>query len=88
MKRALLREKLGQRKKAVEDLREVLNLALKGALDLSTQVSTFIGYTIAAYNRLAAVLNGSLHFEYTGRGIYFSNFISFNMKYKGIVMIC
>jgi hypothetical protein len=27
MKRALLREKLGQRKQALEDLREVLNLA-------------------------------------------------------------
>ena len=61
--------------------------SLKGALDLSTQVATFIGYTIAAYNRLAAVLNGSLHFEYTGRGIYFSNFISFNNLFNRFIPV-
>ncbi len=51
---------------------------LKGASDPETQISTFLGYTIASYNRLAALLHGQLHFEYSGRGIYFSSFLSFN----------
>jgi hypothetical protein len=51
---------------------------IKGALDTETQINTFVGYTIASYNRLAALLSGALHFEYSGRGIYFSNFLSYN----------
>lgn len=51
---------------------------LKGASDPDTQISTFIGYSVAPYNRFAALLHGQLHFEYSGRGIYFSSFLSFN----------
>ena len=38
----------------------------------------FVGYTFSSYNRLAAVLQGRLRFDYAGRGIFFSNFLSFN----------
>lgn len=51
---------------------------LRGASDPATEISTFAGYIIAPYNRLSALLNGALHFEYSGRGIYFSSFLSFN----------
>jgi hypothetical protein len=51
---------------------------LKGDSDPHGQISTFVGYTIASYNRFAALLNGRLHFEYSERGIYFSSFLSFN----------
>jgi hypothetical protein len=61
--------------------------SLKGALDLGTQLTDFIGYTVAAYNRLAALLHGTLHFEYSGRGIYFSSFLSFNNLFNRIVPI-
>jgi hypothetical protein len=58
---------------------------LKGASDPDTQISTFIGYSVAPYNRLAALLHGQLHFEYSGRGIYFSSFLSFNRLINEVI---
>jgi hypothetical protein len=58
---------------------------LKGALDPETQIEGFIGYTISSYNRLAALLHGVLRFEYSGRGINFSNFLSFNNFFNRFV---
>lgn len=51
---------------------------LRGGLGGGSQIDGFVGYTIASYNRLAALLQGRIHYEYAGRGIYFSNFLSFN----------
>jgi hypothetical protein len=51
---------------------------LRGGLGDGSLLQPFLGYTAASYNRLAAVLTGRLHFEYTARGIYFSNCLSFN----------
>lgn len=45
----------------------------------------FVGYTIASYNRLAALLQGKMHLEYTGRGIYFSNFIAYNHTFNRVI---
>jgi hypothetical protein len=44
-----------------------------------------VGYTVASYNRLAALLQGSLHYEYTGKGVYFSSFLSFNHAFNQII---
>jgi hypothetical protein len=49
------------------------------------QLGPFIGYTVASYNRLAALLLGRLHFEYAGRGIYFSNFLAFNHTINAVI---
>jgi hypothetical protein len=61
--------------------------SLRGALDFDTQIESFLGYTIASYNRLAALLHGTLHFEYSERGIYFSNFLSFNNSFNRIIRL-
>jgi hypothetical protein len=45
----------------------------------------FIGYTLAPYNRLAALLHGQLHLEYARRGLYFSNFLSFNHTFNRFI---
>jgi len=58
---------------------------LKGASDPEIQVSTLVEYTIASYNRLSALLHGQLHFEYSGRGIYFSSFLAFNNLFNQII---
>lgn len=49
------------------------------------QLQPFIGYTLASYNRLAALLLGKLHYEYTAKGIYFSNFLAFNRSINSIL---
>jgi hypothetical protein len=58
---------------------------LRGGRGGSHQIDAFVGYTIASYNRLSALLQGKLHFEYPGRGIYFSNFLSFNHTLNSIL---
>ena len=47
---------------------------LRGAGNWDAQFNTLFGYTIASYNRLAAVLNGSMHYPFGGQGIYLSSF--------------
>lgn len=54
-----------------------------GSIDDLTAV--LVGYTIAPYNRLAALLQGRMHLEYTGKGIYFSNFLTFNHTFNRII---
>ena len=46
---------------------------MRGASNWDTQFSSLIGYTIASYNRLAAILNGSLHYPFGGQGVYLSS---------------
>lgn len=42
---------------------------LRGTSNLDSLVNSFIGYTIASYNRMAAMLNGNLHFPFAGHGL-------------------
>lgn len=51
----------------------------------SNQVHDFVGYTIASYNRMAALLAGRLHYQFSGKGIYFSNFLLFNDSFNRII---
>ncbi len=63
-----------------------LVLLLRGGLGgAGKQFDMFLGYTVASYNRLAALLQGRLHYEYSGRGIYLSNFISFSKIFNHII---
>lgn len=60
---------------------------LRGAVDLETIVGNILGYTIAPYNRLAAILDGRLRYPFAGKGLYFSGFVSFNRTFNGLFHI-
>jgi len=47
-------------------------------------IGDILGYTIAAYNRLAAVLDGRLRYPFSGRGLYISGFVAFNNTFNRI----
>lgn len=51
---------------------------LRGLYDPSALIDNILGYTIASYNRMAAILDGRLRYPFAGRGIYLSTFVSFN----------
>jgi hypothetical protein len=44
----------------------------RGTNDLSVVFGDFMGYTLASYNRMTALLHGTMHYPYEGRGIYLS----------------
>jgi hypothetical protein len=50
----------------------------RGSISWNDQIANLMGYTAASYNRFAAVVHGSLHYPFAGRGIYLSNFLSFD----------
>jgi hypothetical protein len=58
---------------------------LRGGTDENSQVDALVGYTIASYNRMAALLAGRLHYQYSGKGIYFSNFVLFNDTFNRFI---
>jgi len=60
---------------------------LRGTLDPVSIVANIFGYTIASYNRLAAILDGRLHYPFAGRGIYISGFVSFNRTFNRLFHI-
>jgi hypothetical protein len=57
---------------------------LRGSAGPDTLIADTLGYTIAAYNRLAAVLDGRLRYPYSGRGLYISGFVAFNKTFNTI----
>ena len=58
---------------------------LRGVGGLDDQLYTLFGYTAASYNRLAAVVNGRLHYPFAGRGLYLSSFVAYNHTWNQIV---
>ena len=50
----------------------------RGSIDFDKILADFFGYTLASYNRLAALLEGELNYTYHGTGVYLSSFLSFN----------
>lgn len=44
-------------------------------------------YTMPSYNRLAAVLDGRLHYPFAGQGVYLSPFLSFNTMLNSVMPI-
>lgn len=57
---------------------------LRGSAGPDTLIADTLGYTIAAYNRFAAVLGGRLRYPYSGRGLYISGFVAFNNSFNKI----
>ena len=60
---------------------------LRGQNDLHTITGGILGYTIAPYNRLAAILDGRLRYPFAGKGLYFSGFVSFNRTFNDLFHI-
>jgi hypothetical protein len=58
---------------------------LRGASDWDYQVYYLFSYTAASYNRLAAILHGTLHYPFAGRGVYLSGFFAFSHLFNRIV---
>jgi len=58
---------------------------LRGTDSLNGQIYQLFGYTVASYNRLAAMVNGSLHFPFAGKGIYLSGFLAFNNTFNRLI---
>jgi hypothetical protein len=48
---------------------------LRGASGLTLLMRSVLGYTITSYNRIPALLNGTMHYAYEGRGVYLSRFL-------------
>ncbi len=59
----------------------------RGSDDAGSFLSALLGYTASSYNRLAAVVNGRLHYPYTGSGLYVSPFVSFNTSLNNLLPI-
>ncbi|MGD0929722.1 MAG: hypothetical protein ABR902_03635 [Candidatus Korobacteraceae bacterium] len=59
----------------------------RGSEDMDAFVSALLGYTVSSYNRLAALVNGRLHYPYTGSGLYLSSFVSFNTSLNSVLPI-
>lgn len=57
---------------------------LRGLADPNSLIGDLLGYTVASYNRLAAILNGGLRYPFSGRGLYISGFVSFNRTFNNL----
>jgi hypothetical protein len=57
---------------------------LRGGL-MDGMVANLIGYTMTSYNRLSAVLDGRLRYEFGGRGTYLFPFLAFNNQLNTII---
>lgn len=53
-------------------------LAMVRGHDLDGAVSDFMGYTVASYNRMAAVVHGRIRYVYRGQGTYLITCLAFN----------
>jgi hypothetical protein len=58
---------------------------VRGVNDVSSNLSGLVGYTVASYNRMTALLRGSMHYPYGGSGIYLSNFMAYNRSFNEII---
>jgi hypothetical protein len=58
---------------------------IRGAKGFHLLMMAFLGYTIVSYNRLTALLHGSLSYSYGGVGIYMFPFLSIHTKLSGLL---
>lgn len=56
----------------------------RGASRLDGVIANMLGYTIASYNRLAALLLGVMHYVYQGKGGYLAAFLTENDRFHGV----
>ncbi len=60
---------------------------LRGQSDPQFLIASVFGYSIASYNRLAALLSGLFHYPFSDRGLYISAFVSFNKSFNAVFHI-
>ncbi len=58
---------------------------LRGATDISGALGSLMGYTLASYNRLTAIISGKMHYPYGGHGVYLSDFLAYNKSFNDII---
>ena len=58
---------------------------LRGTGSLDAQFHLLLGYSSASYNRLAALVTGSLRYPFSGHGLYLSSFVSFNESFHRLI---
>jgi hypothetical protein len=58
---------------------------LRGTSSWDDQVRGLTGYTAASYNRLAAIVNGSMRYPFGGHGVYLSSFVSYSHALNRII---
>jgi hypothetical protein len=49
---------------------------MRGTNNWNDQITTFLGYTVSSYNRLAAIMNGRLRYPFAGHGMYLSGVVA------------
>jgi hypothetical protein len=62
----------------------VLFAAIRGG-DTDSFLRTIIGYTLASYNRMCAVVHGRIRYEFGGHGVYLFTFLGFNNALNKII---
>ena len=58
---------------------------LRGISEGDRFVRDLLGYSVSSYNRLAAVVNGTLHYPFAGKGIYLSSFVTYNESFNRLI---
>jgi hypothetical protein len=58
---------------------------LRGNVDADSVIGDLFGYTIASYNRMAAILDGRMHYPFAGQGMYISSFAAFNDTFNTLL---
>ncbi len=58
---------------------------LRGTSDLSVGLQSFVGYTLASYNRLTAIIHGTMHYPFGGRGLYLSVALGYNHSLNTLI---
>jgi hypothetical protein len=57
----------------------------RGASDITVALGDFMGYTLASYNRMTALLQGRMHYPFAGRGLYLSLALTTNNSLDSIL---
>jgi hypothetical protein len=60
---------------------------LRGTSDVTGGFEQFAGYTLASYNRLTAILRGTMHYPYGGHGVYLFGFLTSSSVVNAIVPV-
>jgi hypothetical protein len=58
---------------------------VRGDQSVHELVGSLLGYTLASYNRLAALLLGSLHYQYEGKGAYLFPYLVDSQKINDLL---
>ncbi len=58
---------------------------LRGFQGANLIIMALMGYTVVSYNRLAALLKGTMYYQYAGHGIYLFNYLIYTGKEAALI---